>query len=53
MSSSFLFKHKHTNQEEGRLQELYRISEDLHDGVLSGLFDTRIGMVFLDIKGKK
>ncbi|WNH08708.1 sensor histidine kinase [Thalassobellus suaedae] len=38
-------------QEEGRLQERHRISEDLHDGILPRLFGTRMGMGFLDIKG--
>ncbi|WNH14063.1 tetratricopeptide repeat protein [Thalassobellus suaedae] len=40
-------------QEEGRLQERHRISEDLHDGILPRLFGTRMGMGFLDIKGDK
>lgn len=42
-----------TKQEEGRLQERHRIAEDLHDGILSRLFGTRMGMGFLDIKGDK
>ena len=35
--------------EEGKLKERQRISADLHDGVLSRIFGTRMGMGFLDI----
>lgn len=48
-----LMLEQHTIQEEGRLQERHRIAEDLHDGVLSRLFGTRMGMGFLDIKGNE
>ncbi|WP_346884005.1 histidine kinase, partial [uncultured Algibacter sp.] len=34
-------------------QERHRIAEDLHDGILSHLFGTRIGMGFLELKGDK
>ena len=37
--------------EEGRLQERHRISEELHDGVLSKLFGTRMGLGFLNLEG--
>ncbi len=37
--------------EEGRLQERHRISEELHDGVLSKLFGTRMGIGFLNLEG--
>ena len=37
--------------EEGRLKERYRISEDLHDGVLGKIFGARLGLGFLNIKG--
>ncbi|OEK09692.1 hypothetical protein A8C32_13405 [Flavivirga aquatica] len=40
-----------TKLEEVRLQERHRIAEDLHDGILSQLFGTRIGMGFLELKG--
>jgi len=40
-----------TKLEEGRLKERYRISEDLHDGVLGKIFGTRLGLGFLNIKG--
>ncbi|AUP79498.1 tetratricopeptide repeat-containing sensor histidine kinase [Flavivirga eckloniae] len=46
-----LMLQQQTRQEEGRLQERHRIAEDLHDGVLSRLFSTRMGMGFLNIKG--
>ncbi len=36
--------------EEGKLNERQRISADLHDGVLSRIFGTRMGMGFLSIK---
>lgn len=39
--------------EEGRLKERFRISEDLHDGVLGKIFGTRLGLGFLNIKGDK
>ena len=39
--------------EEGRIEERVRISEELHDGVLAKLFSVRIGMGFLNLKGKK
>ena len=38
--------------EEGRHQERYRISEELHDGVLSKLFGVRLGLGFIDVKGQ-
>jgi signal transduction histidine kinase len=37
--------------EEGRLKERYRISEELHDGVLGKIFGARMGLGFLDLKG--
>ncbi|PKQ45973.1 tetratricopeptide repeat-containing sensor histidine kinase [Confluentibacter flavum] len=37
--------------EEGRMQERHRISEDLHDGILSQLLGTRMNLGFLDLKG--
>ena len=37
--------------EEGRLQERNRVSEELHDGVLSKLFGTRLGLSFLELEG--
>lgn len=40
-----------TNLDKGRLEERHRISEELHDGVLSRLFGTRMGMGFLNING--
>ncbi|MFI1772563.1 ATP-binding protein [Thalassobellus citreus] len=46
-----LMLQQHVKKEEGRLQERHRISEDLHDGILTRLFGTRMGMGFLDIKG--
>ncbi len=36
-------------QEEGRLEERHRISEEMHDGILSHLFGTRLGLAFLNI----
>ncbi|MDO5978971.1 sensor histidine kinase [Flavivirga spongiicola] len=48
-----LMLQQQTKEEEGRLQERNRIAEDLHDGVLSRLFGTRMGLGFLDIKGEK
>lgn len=39
------------NLKKGRLDERNRISEELHDGVLSKLFGTRMGIGFLDLKG--
>ena len=47
---SLLLKHQ-VKMEEGRLQERHRISEDLHDGVLSKLFGTRMSFGFLKLKG--
>ncbi len=47
---SLLLKHQ-AKMEEGRLQERQRISEDLHDGVLSKLFGTRMSFGFLKLKG--
>ena len=38
--------------EEGRHQERYRISEELHDGVLSKLFGVRLGLGFINVKGQ-
>jgi len=40
-----------TNLDKGRLEERFRISEELHDGILSKLFGTRMGMGFLNING--
>ena len=37
--------------EEGRLKERYRISEELHDGILGKIFGTRMGLGFMDFKG--
>src|SRR5690606_4523518 len=39
-------------QEEGKLKERYRISEELHDGILGKIFGIRIGLGFLEIKSK-
>lgn len=39
--------------EEGKLKERQRISADLHDGVLSRLFGTRMGLGFLNIEADK
>lgn len=36
--------------EEGRMKERYRISEDLHDGILGKIFGARLGLGFLNIK---
>src|SRR5690606_27519289 len=36
--------------EEGRLNERFRISEELHDGVLSKIYGTRMGLGLLDIE---
>ena len=38
--------------EEGRVKERNRISEELHDGILSKLFGVRIGFEFLSSKFK-
>lgn len=38
-------------QEEGRLEERHRISEEMHDGILSHLFGARLGLAFLPIEG--
>ncbi|GAA4234202.1 sensor histidine kinase [Postechiella marina] len=46
-----LLLNQQTKLEEGRLLERHRIAEDMHDGILSHLFGTRMGMGFLDIKG--
>ncbi len=40
-------------EEEGRIQERVRISEDLHDGALARLFSVRIGLGFLKVMGNK
>ena len=40
-------------EEEGRIQERIRISEELHDGALARLFSVRISLGFLTVKGKK
>ncbi|WP_303316665.1 tetratricopeptide repeat protein [Flavivirga abyssicola] len=45
-----LMLQQQTKREEGRLQERYRIAQDLHDGILCRLFGTRMAMGFLDIK---
>ncbi|GAB1856209.1 hypothetical protein MHTCC0001_10440 [Flavobacteriaceae bacterium MHTCC 0001] len=37
--------------EEGRLKERHRISEEVHDGILSHLFGARLGLAFLPIEG--
>jgi signal transduction histidine kinase len=42
-----------TKFEEERIKERNRISEELHDNILSKLFGTRLGLGFLDIKGDK
>lgn len=42
-----------TKLEEGRLYERHRIAEELHDGILSRLFGTRMGMGFLNVEGDK
>ncbi|MFL1897065.1 sensor histidine kinase [Aquimarina sp. 2-A2] len=39
--------------EEEKIIERNRISEELHDGILSKLFGTRLGLGFLDITGDK
>ena len=39
------------NLEKGRLEERHRIAEDIHDGILSRLFATRLNLGFLDLKG--
>jgi len=49
---SLLIKQQ-TKLEEGQLKERQRISEDLHDGVLSRIFGTRMGLDLLDIEGDK
>jgi len=36
--------------EEGRIKERYRISEELHDGILGKIFGARMGLGFLDLK---
>ena len=38
--------------EEGRIKERYRISEELHDGILGKIFGARMGLGFLDLKSK-
>ncbi|WP_347921906.1 ATP-binding protein [Pontimicrobium sp. SW4] len=38
--------------EEGRINERQRISEELHDGILSKLFGIRVGIEFLLVKTK-
>ena len=40
-------------EEEGRIQERIRISEELHDGVLARLFSVRISMGFLKVTESK
>lgn len=40
-------------EEEGRIQERVRISEELHDGVLARLFSVRISLGFLKVIGNK
>ena len=42
---------QHEKLEVGRLEERQRISEDLHDGILSKLFGTRINLGFLQLSG--
>jgi signal transduction histidine kinase len=46
-----LMRKQQSKLEEGRLKERHRISEDLHDGVLSKIFGTRLGLGFLNVKG--
>ena len=48
-----LMMKQQTKLEEGRLKERHRISEDLHDGVLSKIFGTRLGLGFLNVSGDK
>lgn len=38
--------------QQGRNQERIRISEDLHDSILSDLFALRMGWAYLDLKGQ-
>jgi len=38
--------------EEGRIKERYRISEELHDGILGKIFGARMGLGFLSLKSK-
>ena len=45
-----MLKQQH-REEEGRIQERIRISEELHDGALARLFSVRIGLGFLKVKG--
>ncbi|MGJ8746102.1 tetratricopeptide repeat-containing sensor histidine kinase [Polaribacter sp.] len=42
-----------TELEKEKVNERNRISEELHDGILSKLFGTRIGLGFLDINSSK
>ncbi len=46
-----LMLQQHEKLETGRLLERHRISEDLHDGILSQLFGTRMGFGFLELTG--
>lgn len=46
-----LMLQQHEKEELGRLKERHRIAEELHDGVLSRLFGTRMGLGFLNIQG--
>ena len=39
-------------EEQGRVEERMRISEELHDGVLARLFSVRMGLGFFNIQGK-
>lgn len=39
--------------EEERLKERQRIAEELHDGVLSKIFGTRLGLGFLNLQGDR
>ncbi|WP_338731544.1 tetratricopeptide repeat-containing sensor histidine kinase [Mangrovimonas cancribranchiae] len=48
-----LMLEQHVKQEEGRLKERYRISEELHDSVLGKIFGTRMELGFLDIEGNE
>lgn len=48
-----LMLNQHEKLETGRLLERHRISEDLHDGILSKLFGTRMGFGFLQVGGDK
>ncbi len=46
-----LLLNQQSKLEEGRLKERHRISEEVHDGILSHLFGARLGLGFLPIEG--